>query len=106
MTIKQLQDQESDLMAQLINNRENQRILNTIEFTQKYGIEIGDTITWLDGRFERKGIVSKMTYWENKPSTVFCNLFNQDGNIGKREIRLWNNDLKVAKVISKVKQDV
>jgi hypothetical protein len=101
MTIKQLQKEEKELSRLLSENRNQQRELNKNAFIQKYGIDIGDTVEWIDGNTPRKGIVSEIQFSGVKPNSYRALLFNADGKVGKRDMRIWSFSFKSLKLVSK-----
>lgn len=101
MTKEQLIAEEKELLKQLVANRDAQREMNALEFINKNGVNIGDTIEWMDGRNPLKGVVSKIEYSEVRPDHYMAYLLNSDGLIGKREKRIWHFDIKTIKVINK-----
>jgi hypothetical protein len=101
MTIEQLQQEEKELRILLSENRNRQRELNKNAFIQKYGIDIGDTVEWIDGNTPRKGVVSEIEFSGVNPNCYKALLFNSDGKVGKRDVRIWSFSFKSLKLVSK-----
>lgn len=82
----------------LAENRKKQIELNKIYFIQKHGVKIGDIVEWIDGEKLCKGIISEIEFSGTTPTYYKAILFNSDGKIGKKEIRIYRYES--AKVIS------
>ena len=101
MNLEQLKQQEKELTDLLSENRDKQRELNKIDFIQKHGVDVGDTIEWIDGNTPRKGIISEIEFRGTTPNYYKAQLFNSDGKIGKRETRIWSFSFKSIKLVAK-----
>ena len=101
MNLEQLKQQEKELTDLLIENRVKQRELNTIAFIQKNGFDVGDIVEWMDGKNQKKGIISEIECSGTMPNHYKAKLFNSDGNVGKREVRIWSYYLNSIKLIGK-----
>jgi hypothetical protein len=99
MNIEQLKQEENKLVDLLTENRNKQRELNKIAFIEKYGVNIGDTIEWMDGRTPRKGVVTEIEFSGVDANYYKALLFNADGKIGKRESRIWYSSFNSIKLI-------
>jgi hypothetical protein len=100
MNLEQLKQQEKELQELLSENRNKQRELNQLAFIEKHGINIGDTVEWMDGKTPRKGVVIRINFSGVNPSHYTATLFNSNGKVGKRESNIWSwsfNSLKVIK---------
>lgn len=98
MNLQELGIQEQELRNLLAENHNKQKELRVQEFIKKHGINIGDTVEWED-LYIKKGVISKIEFSGNTPRYYHAYLFNADGKVGKREVRIWNNDLKTIKKI-------
>ena len=101
MTIEQLKQQEKELNELLSENRSKQRELNKIVFIEKHGIDIGDTVEWMDYKTPRKGIIEEIEFSGVNPNYYKAILFNADGKLGKRDMRIWTSSIKSLKVVAK-----
>ncbi len=101
MTIEQLEKQEKELTDLLSENRNKQRELNKITFIQKYGIDVGDTVEWMDGNTPRKGVIGEIEFSGVTPNYYKAILFNADGKLGKRDMRIWSYSIKSLKLVAK-----
>jgi len=97
MNIEELKIEEQALAKRLNENREMQRTINTAEFVKKWGVDIGDTVEWTEGSGKRSGVISRIESWSTTPSYFHAFLFNADGKLGKREVRIYGNSLKLIK---------
>ena len=104
MNLEQLKQEEENLLNLLSENRSKQKELNRIEYVKKWGVDIGDTVEWLDGKTIRTGVISKIEYSGVNPNYYWASLFNSDGKVGKREMRIWSWNLKEIKLIAKSSQ--
>lgn len=104
MNLEQLKQEEEILLNLLSENRSNQKELNRIEYVKQWGVDIGDTVEWLDGKITRTGVISKIEYSGVKPNYYWALLFNSNGKVGKREMRIWSWNLKEIKLIAKSSQ--
>ena len=100
-TLEELKQQEKELTNLLVENRGRQRELNRIAFVQEYNADIGDTIEWLDGRTRRKGVIVEIEFSGVTPYYYRVQLFNADGNLGKRITRVWSPSSSQMKIISR-----
>lgn len=98
--IEELIKEEKDLLDKLLQNRSLQKEHNTILFCRKYGIRIGNTISFKDGNKLITGVLDHFEYSGVNVSYPIVRLFNQDGKIGKREVRCWYSNLETIKVIN------
>lgn len=105
MDLEQLKQQEKELTELLSENRDKQRELNKIAFIQKHGVDVGDTIEWMDGNTPRKGVVLDIEFSGVTAAYYRALLFNSDGKVGKKEIRIWSFSLKSIKLIAKSDKD-
>jgi hypothetical protein len=87
--IKRLLEEEKNILFLLNENRKEQKRINTDNFLNKLGIEIGDIIEFKDGNDLVRGKFHKIDYSGVKPQYVYVLLFNSDGKIGKREKRCY-----------------
>jgi len=101
MTLKELRDQETSLRAALKANEAAQNEIIKADFiAQNNGIDIGDTIKFIDSKTECIGIVSKIEvggifsyYWINP--------IKNDGTPSKLQIRLYDKDRETISLIKK-----
>ena len=100
--IDQLIHEEKELLIAIHENRVKQRNYNTKMFCKKYGIKIGDTIKFKDGKDIITGVISKFEYSGVKPNYPVVLLFNQDGKVGKREKRCWLSSLETIEVVKSI----
>lgn len=103
MSLEELVQQEKEIKELLARNQERQKLLNRIAFVEKYGVDIGDTVEWIDGKTPKKGVISKIEYSGVNPSHYIATLFNSGGKLGKRETRIWYYSLESLKLIEKAK---
>ena len=101
MTIEQLEKQEKELNNLLSENRRKQRELNKIAFIEKHGIDVGDTVEWMDGNTPRKGVIGEIEFSGVNPNYYKAILFNSDGKLGKRYMRIWSYSVKSLKMVAK-----
>ena len=101
MNLEQLKQQEKELTELLSENRSKQRELNRITFIQKNGFDIGDIVEWMDGKNQKKGIISEIECSGTIPNYYKAQLFNSDGKVGKREAIIWSYSLNSIKLIAK-----
>ena len=101
MNLEQLKQQEKELTDLLSENRSKQRELNKIAFIQKHGVNVGDTVEWMDGNTPRKGVISEIEFSGTTPNYYKAQLFNSDGKIGKRDMRIWSFSLNSIKLVAK-----
>lgn len=101
MTIEQLKQQEKELNNLLSENRSKQRDLNKIAFVEKHGIDVGDTVEWINGSTPQKGIISKIEFSGVNANYYKAVLFNADGKVGKRKIRMLSYLIKSLKLVAK-----
>ena len=99
MTIEQLKQEEIKLNDLLSANRSKQRKLNKISFIQKHGFNVGDAVEWMDCNTLRKGIISGIYFYGVNPTYYNATLFNADGKLGKRNVRIWDYWIKSIKMI-------
>jgi hypothetical protein len=99
MDIEQLEQEEKRILAELQANRSQQRELHTAAFIQKYGVNIGAVVEWVDAINKRKGMVFKLEYSGVKPCYIWCNVFNSDDKPGKREMKIWNYSMSTLVVV-------
>ena len=97
--IEQLIHEEKELLIAIHENRLKQKNYNTEKFCEKYGIKIGDTIKFKDGKDIVTGVISKFEYSGVKPTYPIVLLFNQDGRVGKREKRCYWSSLETIEVV-------
>jgi hypothetical protein len=101
MTIEQLEKEEKELSKLLNANREKQRELNKNIFISKLGIDVGDTVEWMDGSTLRNGMISEIEFSGVKPTYYKAVLFNSNGKIGKRDVRIWSYSIGSLKLVAK-----
>ena len=101
MNLEQLKQQEKELQDLLSENRNKQRELNKLSFIEKHGINIGDTVEWMDGNTPRKGVIKYIEFNGVKPNYYIANLFNSDGKVGKRDVRIWSYSYTTLKLAAK-----
>ena len=104
MDLEQLKQQEKELTELLSENRNKQKELNKIAFIQKHGIDVGDTVEWMDGNTPRNGVISEIGFIGTTPNYCNAKLFNSDGKVGKREIRIWSFSFNSIKLVAKSSQ--
>ena len=77
-----LQDQLDDTYKQI--NRLQKEIWH-----DENGVNIGDTVSFIDGREQKKGILDSIdiTWSSPKPKVK---LFKKDGSLGTRTMIIWN----------------
>ena len=97
--IEQLINEEKELVAKILENRNKQRDYYTTLFCEKYKIKIGDTIKFKDGKHTVTGVVDHFEYSGVKPSYPIILLFNNDGKVGKRQKRCWYSSLESIEVV-------
>lgn len=100
--IEQLINEEKELLAKISENRNKQRDYYTNLFCEKYKIKIGDTIKFKDGKDTVTGVINRFEYSGVKPNYPIVLLFNNDGNVGKREKRCWWSSLETIEVVQSV----
>lgn len=88
--ISVLQDEEAKLLKLLSKNREKQREILARDFFDRYGVEIGDKVSFSYGRDNFIGVVSRLEHSGVKPQRLWVLLLKQDGTVGKKETRIWN----------------
>lgn len=101
MTLVELENEEKSLSKLLSDNRAKQLALNKIAFVEKHGVDVGDKIQWRDGRSIKRGVVSGLVTPGTRVQGYLAFLINSDGNVGKRECRLWSFQLGSMELISK-----
>jgi len=101
MNLEQLKQQEKELQYLLSENRNKQRELNKLAFIEKHGISIGDTVEWMDGRTPRKAVIKEVEFSGVNANYYIASLFNSDGKVGKREMRIWSFSFDTLKLIAK-----
>lgn len=101
MELEKLKQEEKEITELLSENLDKQRELNKIAFTQKHGVDVGDTVEWIDGKTPHKGIIAEIEFNRVTPKHFIAKLFNSDGKIGKREIRIWSYSFDSLKRVSK-----
>lgn len=97
-TIEQLQQEERQLRSLLNENLKKQREFNELDFIEKKGINKGDVVEWNNGKY--KGVVLRVYTFGMTPLGFVVALYNSNGELGKREIVLYDSN-KTVKVISK-----
>lgn len=100
MNLQELEKQESELTNALYENLCRQREINASAFMEKYGIQIGDTISFMDGKEVVKGEFHKLEYYGAKVNYPYVLMINSDGKVGKRERRCWWSNLGTIKKIN------
>lgn len=103
MTLEQLQLEEQKLRQLLYENREKQKELNQRAFVEKNGIDIGDTVEWVEGKTLKTGVIHRIEFSGVNPNYYIAHLFKSNGELGKRETRIWMWDLRDIKLIEKKK---
>ena len=103
MGIIELKEEEAGLIDLLNKNRAKQKELNRIDFIEKYGIDLGDEIEWQYGFEIKKGIISNIEFAGVNPKYFKVINFNKNGEIGKKEVRIWPQEQKSVKLIKKYK---
>lgn len=95
MTLQQLQQAERELLAALEDNRKQQRELNTKSFVDKYGIDVGDEVTFTD-YFNTKlnGVIHHIVHENTIP-------IYYEAVIGKNKTLELIRDTKSIKLIKK-----
>ena len=104
MELEQLKQQEKELTELLSENRNKQKELNKIAFIQKHGIDVGDTVEWMDGNTPRNGVISEIEFSGTTPNYYKAKLFNSDGKVGKRDMRIWSFSFNSIKLVAKSSQ--
>lgn len=99
MTIEQLIKEEKQLRLLLSENLAKQKALNGIAFIEENGFKIGDKIEWTEGKKKKTGVISRIDSTGTIPYYYMANLFNSNGEVGKREVRIWRSDLSSVKKI-------
>ncbi len=99
MTIEKLKQEESELREKLSENLKAQAKIKTDAFTAKYGVAVGDRITWTDYGKEFEGIV----YLIRNDDLVKVRLLKKDGTVGIRDKRIYSSDFKSIKLVEKAK---
>lgn len=98
MTLEELIEEEKKLLALLNQNKEKQKAFFCEEFSKKMGFTVGDTIQWKDGKIF-KGVVTKFEFVGTKPKDVFAQLIKSNGELGKKEVKVW---ISFSKNIKKI----
>lgn len=98
MELKELEQEEKRLMELLDANRKSQRVIHTQIFLSKYGINIGDTVEFEDGREKVVGVLDRLEYSGVLVNYPMIRLFNSDGKLGKREKRCWWSSFETLKL--------
>lgn len=101
MDMEQLLQQEIELRKLLSENLTNQRELNKIDFIEKNGFGVGDIVEWRNGENAVKGVISEIEFSGVKPTYYKALLFNSNGKVGKREVRIWSCEFNSMKLIEK-----
>lgn len=99
--MEQLLQQEIELRKLLSENLTNQRELNKIAFIEKYGFVVGDIVKWRNGKESVKGVISEIEFFGVNPTYYKALLFNSNGKVGKREVRIWSFEFNSMKLIEK-----
>ena len=68
---------------------------------KKHGINIGDTIEFMDGTKKIIGLFHRIEFSQSNPIYAWVRVFNNDGKPGKREQRVWNSSLETIKNLLK-----
>lgn len=102
--LEHLIEQEKYLNGELSENRTRQREINTLEFCQKYGASIGDTIKWMQYTTEKTGVIIGFNFYGVKPAQYRVNLFKADGKKGKKEVLLYMSDIRTLKSLEVIKK--
>ncbi len=101
MTLTELKAQEAVLTALLKENQSAQNEILKAEFiATNQGIDIGDTISFLDKGFECKGVISKIEVGSNI-SYYWIKPIKKDGSKGKLEIRIYSREMETLQLVSK-----
>lgn len=90
MNLQELVQQESELLSQLKENRAKQEELSSLIFTERYGINIGDTVEWEEGSVVKNGIISGIEFSCHKAIRYRAKPFNKNGEVNKRETIIWS----------------
>ncbi len=102
MTLEQLQKQEQELEQLLSENRAKQREIHTKAFVEKYGVDVGDLVEWVDAFGTiRRGVIIGPEYAGVDFLTVVTNLLNNNGEVSGSQLRIWKNEFHTIKVIKK-----
>ena len=101
MDLKELKQQEQQLLDLLSQNRSKQKKINELIFIEKHGINIGDAVEWIDGRTKRKGIITGIDFTGTTPYYYMATLLNSDNKLGKRVSRIWSGQMSSVVIISK-----
>lgn len=99
MAIEKLKQEEKELNDLLSVNRSKQRELNKISFIQEHGFNVGDAVEWIDGNTLRKGVINGIDFYGVNPTYYNATLFNADGKLGKKNVRIWDYWIKSIKMI-------
>ena len=101
MNIVQLKEEEQKLRALLSENLEKQKEINASELVEKYGINIGDTVEFIEWGKQKTGIVKRIEFYDTTPYGYIVGLFNSDGKLGKKESQISKYHTDLIKVIKK-----
>jgi hypothetical protein len=99
--LTRLQTAEKTLLSSLSYNREIQRALLTKDWLETVGVQVGDTVSFLDGRETIIGVFDQIRYRGVEPSGLIVLQLNSDGKAGKREkVCRWSkwNTMDLKKV--------
>jgi hypothetical protein len=98
MELEQLKLEESKLIRALESNRKLQREIQTDILLTSLGIKFGDLLEVSDQNKPVIGELFKVEYSGTKPDYLFIKLLNTNGEIGKRERRVWGHEMKTLKL--------
>ncbi len=64
-------------------------------FLNDHGLSIGDTVSFIDGKIEKRGVLQDINVRYSFPNPI-VKLFKKDGSLGQREQSVFNeNSLKL-----------
>lgn len=89
MSLDELKEDEARIRKELAENIRQQNLLKEILLIEKYGINVGDTVQYQDGKKVVKGVISKVKT-SYSLAYYFVGLFNSNGQVGKRETQILN----------------
>ena len=100
MNLEQLKQEEQQISKLLEENRDKQKHINATIFIEKNGFNFGDVIKFLDNKREKIGIIKELYFVGVNPYFYMVQLYNSNGELGKREVTLYESNLKTAKLIN------
>ena len=103
MTLEELEQEEKELNMLLKENIKKQEKIHTDIFIKANGVNVGDTVTFLDGRELKKGVISKIEVMHKPFLYYWVRLFSLNNKLGKREIRIYD-EKSIKKINNLIKE--